>query len=338
MLVIKSGFERVGEIAIANGLVAATKGTKPGRMTAEDISAIFRLGPPTPAIEDLRSAPAWEAKVWSLPPEDETLHAQDWDDMPFGLVLDPRAAQIIHGTVYGHIRSSVGWELENGGGPLRTIALSPDGTRLVCATEWHPVMVGASEAAYPSQLWSYTRGRTKTKWRPEAADEFDGFVFSHLAFLPDSKRFAAIQWSKKKCGGQFEQGDSPTLKIHDVKSLREVASAKFKRPADALTICGERIVVQSGNRLKVWELPHLVRKPMEVKTADEPSAVAADAHGRFLLTASGSSVSVWDAKTWTVAKTYDWKAGPITCLAVAPDGLTAAAGTATGKVVVWDLE
>jgi WD40 repeat protein len=75
-----------------------------------------------------------------------------------------------------------------------------------------------------------------------------------------------------------------------------------------------------------------------VKIADDTTAMAADLHGRFLLTASGSSVIVWDPKTWKIAKTYDWKAGPITCLAVGPDGLTAAAGTATGKVVVWDVE
>jgi WD40 repeat protein len=61
--------------------------------------------------------------------------------------------------------------------------------------------------------------------------------------------------------------------------------------------------------------------------------------GRYLFTASNdTTVKVRDTATWEVVKSYTWKAGKLRCLDVSPDGLLAAAGSATGKVVVWDVD
>src|SRR5439155_5160624 len=82
--------------------------------------------------------------------------------------------------------------------------------------------------------------------------------------------------------------------------------------------------------------------------AERIDALAFTPDGRRLLAGSAvGAVRVWDVPELPPAAAdvkpvpravYDWGVGPVTAVAVAADGLTAAAGGATGRVVVWDLE
>jgi WD40 repeat protein len=82
-------------------------------------------------------------------------------------------------------------------------------------------------------------------------------------------------------------------------------------------------------------------------------AVAFTPTGKHLLTgAATGTIRLWpvperllpdisgDGPVWFdhPEAEYDWGFGPVTTLAVAPDGLTAAAGGIDGRVVVWDLD
>jgi WD40 repeat protein len=61
--------------------------------------------------------------------------------------------------------------------------------------------------------------------------------------------------------------------------------------------------------------------------------------GRFLLLARrDKTVRVWDTQTWREQAAFDWDIGAIVSVAVAPDGMRAAAGGDKGKIVVWDLD
>ncbi len=58
---------------------------------------------------------------------------------------------------------------------------------------------------------------------------------------------------------------------------------------------------------------------------------------KLVAVSNDTRVRVYDARTWTETEGYEWKVGKLRSVAVAPDGLRMAAGSGTGKVVIWDV-
>jgi WD40 repeat protein len=68
-----------------------------------------------------------------------------------------------------------------------------------------------------------------------------------------------------------------------------------------------------------------------------PVALTADGRG-LLVRRPRNRIQLWDVATGRTLNEWSWRLDWVTCLAVAPDGLTAAAGARRGHVVLWDLE
>ncbi len=335
MIVIQSGFREVAAVALgAGGAVAALDGYHPlgplRGLSYREINELEESGTPLPGT--------WIAKLWSSPNAVPIGDIDNEEGTPFGLAIDPLDGTLAHGNSRNGLvlAGNLICCSETAGGPTSAFAFAPDGKAFILGCNWWEWRGKTG----PSMLVRLVRKKKGKRWSitEEEAQSGEGFLFSHLAYSPDGKRVVVVEYPKQKQGGRVICGDQPTLRVYDAKSLELAASVKADGPVHGLILCGERVVVVSNDLLKVWDSPDLAEEPTTVSLDESAPAVAGDPHGRFLLSASGSSVSVWDPKTWKVAKTYDWKAGAITCLAVAPDGLTAAAGTATGKVVVWDVE
>jgi WD40 repeat protein len=61
--------------------------------------------------------------------------------------------------------------------------------------------------------------------------------------------------------------------------------------------------------------------------------------GQSVITAgSDGSVRLWDANTGAERRSFDWGIGKLYAAAFSPDGLTCAAGSENGQVVVWDVD
>jgi WD40 repeat protein len=61
--------------------------------------------------------------------------------------------------------------------------------------------------------------------------------------------------------------------------------------------------------------------------------------GRWLLTVSNEeTVKAWETASFRLDWEYAWELVKLKCVAAAPDGMRAAAGTNLGQIVVWDLD
>jgi WD40 repeat protein len=71
--------------------------------------------------------------------------------------------------------------------------------------------------------------------------------------------------------------------------------------------------------------------------ADQEVAFTPDS--RFLAAARNDrTVQLWETASWSPAAAFDWQIGSLVSLAIAPDGMRAAAGSKRGKIVVWDID
>ncbi len=107
-----------------------------------------------------------------------------------------------------------------------------------------------------------------------------------------------------------------------------------------LAATGDRLIGYSRAAMTSLDLTGSTPKPVRVvnDTRKHFTGLAVHPDGRRVFaTCNDETVREYDAVTLHELRAYAWKVGKLRCLAVAPDGLTAAAGSDTGKVVVWDL-
>lgn len=103
---------------------------------------------------------------------------------------------------------------------------------------------------------------------------------------------------------------------------------------------GDKLFGFESSRLLVWGFQlGFLRHRLKGHIA-AISAITAAPDGRAVWTASAdASVRRWDCDSYKCDKWYGLKAGPLGCVAISPDGLVGAAGSALrGSIAMWDLE
>jgi WD40 repeat protein len=210
---------------------------------------------------------------------------------------------------------------------------SPDGSLLVSqnASGYSPKRFGG----FIVNWTSYPR------WQPVGRWEMDGrltpeqdvwgldTVFVDVAFSPDGRTLAAV----------CQLG----LVLFDVETGERTHFQKVD-PKQGMGFLayhpsGRQLVFGSGTKLSVFDTGTWSEAFSLKQTRKYFLSGAFTPDGRRFLTASNEeTVKCWDTADWRLIREYAWNIGGLGCVAVAPDGMTAAAGSAKKKIVVWDLD
>jgi WD40 repeat protein len=176
-------------------------------------------------------------------------------------------------------------------------------------------------------------GHPDKTWELDAAP---GSIGASIAFAADGSWFV-------RAGRNPSYTPAYVLVRHDSASGREIDSS----PGGEWVSCGPVISpdgmwVAFGSAATLFA-KNITRPERSNSTHNENSHqftdIAFHPSGHYLAaTNNDATVKLYDTTSWQVARTYTWDIGRMRSIAFSPDGTLAAAGSDTGKVVVWDVD
>jgi WD40 repeat protein len=180
-------------------------------------------------------------------------------------------------------------------------------------------------------------------------DAFDGqdASFDRLGFAVNGTRILAL--FKRYFNSEVEEAvrrvrnglplQQEIVRVLDTQTGQDVA--EWRGEPSTLTGPNAEVLYLRGSMFQVLDTlkPDLPAITRTNSSGEEFTAAAFSPVGRVLATTSNdATVTMWDTATWEPVRQYAWEIGRLRAVAFAPDGLTCAAGSDTGKVVLFDVD
>ena len=296
-------------------------------------------------VPDLRYKPDNRGiDVWDLAGGPELADRLFSDRLIAGFAVNPLGRWLYVGTGYGlgNDEETSGYfavdlmtgdvtRLELKAGNALILSIGPSGDWLVGAGSidgWRKrrlIRWRQPTDAPPQKEWEF---------RPKASD---GWTY-HVACDPDGTRVIT------------QESDQVIVReiVYEL-TVRDAGSGKIQaavpipgRTVDQLQFApdGSWLVIRAGRSLLIWDARDFSRKPWKVPGGKlHFTGVAFHPSGRYLAaTSNDTTVKLYDTDSWQVAKTFTWDVGRLRSIAFSPDGMLAAVGSDSGKIVVWDID
>jgi len=212
-------------------------------------------------------------------------------------------------------------------GPLR-FGVSPDGARLV-----------VTEARREPDATRITIWATAALNDPPREAMSATLVYSPPAFSPSGDRFYLLEgtllpdltWEYRRVTRSAETGEV-------VES-----SDPFPDDPDEMVLSPDGLTVACRTRggVRIYPSTGKWATAPTIKNAGKQhfTGIAFHPSGRLLAaTSNDKTVKLYDAASGAVRQEFAWEIGRLRSVAFSPDGMLAAAGSDTGKVVVWDVD
>lgn len=198
--------------------------------------------------------------------------------------------------------------------------ISPDRRTLVCGGHFHRGIAKVGRVL----VWGLGAKNPRSR---RLADGLHGDV-NFAAFSPDGRYLVA-------------GGEERIAWLWDMKERKLLATLPCRGKGMrvvAFSLDGQVLALTAGRTIEVWGLEPLKRQRILRGHTARVWGIAFTPAGLLLSAASDGLVRLWNPATRKELACYDWQIGRINNLAVGSDGMTAAAGSVAGTIVVWDLE
>ncbi len=184
--------------------------------------------------------------------------------------------------------------------------------------------------------WEWKEGEWVRQWRISTESLSIGMVTPSLSgeqFAMFTRATESKRWWEQPM--QLEIRDTATSEVCATGSYRYSYAGKL-----AFHPNSSQIVGINNMTLLAWSLP-AVGDPRRVQNDNYKhfTALAYHPNGNVLfVTSNDETVHVFDTHTLTRVNRYTWQLNRLSAVTVSSDGTLAAAGSANGDIVVWDLD
>jgi WD40 repeat protein len=212
------------------------------------------------------------------------------------------------------------------------LAVSPDSRRVVAYGH------KAQRLGWSLSCWNQpARGERRLAWEQRLPSP--DIIVLAVAFHPDGQSVLCAGWRRARRERQTQfvtrSADTGQPVGHPVTFPNSEVGHL------ALTPDGTRFAVVSGMSLFSYDATDPAARPVKSTNDNRKhfTGIAFHPSGKYLAaTSNDTTVKLYDAATWRVAKTFTWKVGKLRSVAFSPDGTVAAVGGDKGQVVVWDVD
>lgn len=202
------------------------------------------------------------------------------------------------------------------------VIVSPDGSRLLIGHVVYP----AHQVHLQVTALTVQGGDYRVLWQRELVAP------AHLAgFLPDGERFVSI--------------DDQAVQVRSFTDGEALAKARYPSHhinQPQISPDGMHLGVIGYGSMYFYDTaaPGKPRKISSGRTFGDFRSFAFHPGGRQLAVIHGGPtlVKLYDLATLRLTAKFNWKAGPLQCLAFSPDGMLGAAGSYDGRIVLWDVD